>query len=112
MINIVRVPQGLKELVGKAQCQNILDGFLAQVVIDPEHGIGREDGLHNLVQCPGRGQVVAKGFLNDNPAPALILGLSQAVLGELTAHQFKGLGGDGQVKRVVAPCAPGFIELS
>src|SRR6266403_1446128 len=35
VVNVPPVPDGLEDSVGEAEGQNVLDGFLAQVVVDP-----------------------------------------------------------------------------
>ena len=37
VVDVVAVPDRLEQLVGEAQRQHVLDGLLAQVVVDPEH---------------------------------------------------------------------------
>ena len=43
VVDVVGVPDRLEHLVGEAQRQDVLDRLLAQVVVDPEHRVGRED---------------------------------------------------------------------
>ena len=45
VVDVVGVPDRLEHLVGEAQRQQVLDRLLAQVVVDPEHRVGREDAL-------------------------------------------------------------------
>ena len=62
MVHIVGVPQRLEQLVGEAQRQDVLHRLLAQVMIDPEHRVRREHRLHDVVELPGRFQVMPNGF--------------------------------------------------
>ena len=53
VVHVVRVPQRLEELVGEAQRQDVLHRLLAQVVVDPEDRVRREDRLDDVVQLRG-----------------------------------------------------------
>ncbi len=70
VVHVLGVPQRLEELVGEAQRQQVLDGFLAQVVVDPEHRVGREDRFDDLVQLARGEQVVAERLFDDHAGPA------------------------------------------
>ena len=69
VVHIVGVPERLEELVGEAQRQDVLHRLLAQVVVDPEHRVRREHRLDDVVQLPGRFQVVPERLLDHHPAP-------------------------------------------
>ena len=49
MIDMRRVPQRLEQDVGEAQREQVLDGFLAQIMIDPEGSVLREGTGHRIV---------------------------------------------------------------
>ena len=112
MVHVVRVPQRLEQLVREAQRQDVLHRLLAQVMIDPEHRVLREHRLHNVVQLPGRVQVMPERLLDHHPPPLLTLGLRQPVLGELPADLLEGLRRDRQVERVVTAGAAVLVEFS
>ena len=42
VVDVVVVPDRLVQLVGEAQRQQVLHRLLAEVVVDPEHALGRE----------------------------------------------------------------------
>ena len=69
MVHMVRVPQRLEEAVGEAQGQQVLDGLLAQIVVDAEDGIGFEDLLDHLVELSGAGEIMAEGLLDHHATP-------------------------------------------
>ena len=85
-------------------------------MVDAEHGVGREDRLHDGVQLARALQVVTEGLLDDHAAPTVngVDGVGivrcQAVLGELGEDLLEGLRGDGEVEGVVAVCAT-LVEL-
>ncbi len=49
MVNVVAVPNWLKQLVCKAKGQYILNSFLAQVVINPENRVRWKNALDDVV---------------------------------------------------------------
>ncbi len=89
VIHVVGVPEGLEHLVGETHRQDVLNGFLAQVVVDAEYCVGREDCLHDGVQFACALKVVAEGLLNDHAAPTVdgvdgvVIAGCEVVFGEL-----------------------------
>jgi hypothetical protein len=67
VIDVVAVPHRLEQGVGESQRHQVLDGLLAQVVIDAEDLVLLEDLQQLRVQRPGRGQVIAERLLDDDP---------------------------------------------
>ena len=54
VVDIVAVPQRLKDGVGKAEGQDILDRLLAQIVVDAVDLVLVEHGVDLLVEVAGR----------------------------------------------------------
>lgn len=54
VVDVVAVPDRLEHLVGEAERQEVLDRLLAEVVVDPEDGVGREDVGDDLVEAHAR----------------------------------------------------------
>ena len=77
MVDIVRIPDGIEELIGEAQRKNVLDRLLAQVVIDAEDGVLREDPVHHRVEFLGALQIMTEGLLDDHAPPLLGVALGQ-----------------------------------
>ncbi len=111
VVDVVAVPHRLEQLVGEAQGQQVLDGLLAQVVVDAEHLVGREDALDDVVQLASAGQVMAERLLHHDAAPGVGLAVGQAAAGQLLDHDGERAGRDGQVERVVAPGAALLVQL-
>jgi len=51
------------------QGQDVLDRFLAEVVIDPEDLVFVEDGMEVAVETPGAFEIGAEGLLDNDPPP-------------------------------------------
>src|SRR5271166_323882 len=111
MVHVVRVPDRIPQLVGEAQRQDILHRLLAQVVVDPEYRLLREDRVDHVVEITCALQVVAERLLDDDPAPSIVLRAGQPGLVQLFAHHRERLGRDRQVEGVVAADAALGVEL-
>ncbi len=111
VVHVVGVPQGLVELVREAQRQDVLDRLLAQVVVDAEHRVRREDRLDDGVELACRLEVAPEGLLDDDAAPVALLLVREARAAELLGDQREGLRRDRQVERVVPHRAPLAVEL-
>ena len=112
VVDVVGVPDRLEQRVGEAQRQDVLDGLLAEVVVDAEDRPRVEDLADDVVQLPGAGQVVAERLLDDHPAPGALGSVGQAVLLELLDDVGEELRRDRQVEGVVAAGAAGLVELA
>ena len=111
MVDVVAVPQRLVHLVGEAERQEVLDGLLAEVVVDAEHVVGREDALDDRVALARGPEVGAERLLDDDPAPRVALLLGEAGQLQLLGHDREHLRRDGEVERVVAHGAAFGVEL-
>ncbi len=110
VVDVVRVPDGLEHLVREAQGEEVLDRLLAEVVVDAEDRVGREDLRHDGVELARAREVVAEGLLDDHAAPRLLRRAGQPRLGELAAHDGERARRDRQVERVVAARAALGVE--
>ena len=72
--DIITIPDWLEDRVGKAQHQDVLNRFLAQVVVDAENLAFLGTGLNDAVQVLGAAVVTAKGFFDDD---ATAIGIGQ-----------------------------------
>ena len=62
VVDVVAVPERLEQPVGEAERQDVLDGLLAQVVVDAEDLALVEDAQHAAVELLGLREVVPNGF--------------------------------------------------
>ena len=67
VVDEVAVPDGLEDAVREAQDEDVLDGLLAQVVVDAEDLALVEDAQDPLVELAGRGQVGPERLLDHHP---------------------------------------------
>ncbi len=65
-VNVVAVPERLEDGIGETLHQQILDGFLAQIVIDAIDLVLLKHGAHHPVQLAGGVQVAPERFLDDD----------------------------------------------
>ena len=81
--DVFAIPYRLEKRVGKPEVQNVLHGFLAQVVIDAKNGGLAEHIMQGAVKRLCAGEIPAEGFLDDDPgvrfgAAALLQPLNHA----------------------------------
>ena len=69
MVDIISVPDGLEDAVGKPEDQQVLHRFLAKVMVDAVHLLFVEHRHHLSVELAGGLQVHAEGLLNYDPHP-------------------------------------------
>ena len=62
----VSVPQRLENLVGEPHCQDVLDGFLAQVVVDAKDLVFVEHVYKFVVQFACRVEAATERFFDDD----------------------------------------------
>ncbi len=100
VIDVLLVPERLEHLVGEAEGQDVLHGFLAEVMIDAVNLALVPVVQQFLVQLLGRGQVVAERLLDDDALPAGPF--LEAGLVELERDQAEERRGHGHVEERVA----------
>ena len=67
VVDVLAVPQRLEDAVGEAQDQDVLDGLLAEIVVDPVDLPLAEHPRDQPVQLLGALQVAAERLLDDDP---------------------------------------------
>ena len=100
IIDVVAVPQGLEDGVGKARHQNVLHGFLTEVVINAINLVFVQHGVDALIERTGAGEVGAEGLFDDHAAPSAVL-LQHAGSGKPINYFKKILRRSGQVVHAV-----------
>ncbi len=111
VVDVRPVPDRLVHLVGEAQRQYVLDGFLAQVVVDAEHLVRLEHVVHERVQLTRARQVAPERLLDDRAPPGPLGCLRQPVLLQLLDDLGEELRRHGEVEGVVAAGAAGRVEV-
>ena len=69
VVDVVGVPDRLEHRVGEPQRQDVLDGLLAQVVVDPEDRLGGKTSETIALSSRADFQVVAERLLDHDPPP-------------------------------------------
>ena len=109
VVDVLAVPDRFEDPVGETQDEDVLNGLLAQVMIDSEHLVLAEDGVDHLVERPRRLAVVAKRLLDDDARPAGLT--SQTVLGYRLDDRLVSGGRRREVEETVRVCAQREVEL-
>ena len=73
VVDILLVPERLEDFVGEAQRQNVLDGFFAEVMVDPKHLPLLEHIRKNTVQLARGFEAAPERFFDDDArVPVLV----------------------------------------
>src|SRR5262249_24108729 len=81
MIHIVAIPNRLQNAVAEAMDEQVLNGVLTEIVIDPIDLRFVEDAKHDLVELLGRSKIAAERLFDDDARPRVC----RARLGEAGA---------------------------
>ena len=73
MIDVARVPDGLKDGVGETENENVLRCLLPKKMIDAVSLIFGEGIRHDPIQFLSGSEVAAERLFNDDPGPAALL---------------------------------------
>ena len=73
VIDEVAVPHRLENAVGKAEDQQVLHRFLAEVMVDAEDLALVKHRVHLVIQFARRIQVMPEGLFDDTTRPAAVL---------------------------------------
>ena len=107
VVDELPVPDRLEDAVREPQDQHVLDGLLAQVVVDAEDLLLVEVGAEERVQLLRAREVVAERLLDDEARPA--------ACGTAAAHRrhdvVEGLGRDGEVVDAVPGGPVRLVEV-
>gem|GEM_PF-4453010 len=94
VVDMGGVPQGFEQDVGEAQRHQVLDRFLAEIMIDPVDAVFGEGAGNGVVHRAGGGEAFADGFLDDDAGG----GRDDAVGAQAVADGAEELGGGGEVE--------------
>jgi len=101
------VPDGFEDGVAEPQDQDVLDGFLPQIMVDAVDLVFVELGGQDFVEFLGGGQIPSKGFLDDDAAVPPV-GLVQPGLAEVLDDGGVVVRRCGKVEEL---SFPGFHQL-
>ena len=66
------VPEGLEDAVGEPEDEKVLDGFLAEVMVDSIYAVFGEGALECAVEFAGACKIAPERFLDDDPRPGRV----------------------------------------
>ena len=95
MINRPGIPERLEHDIAKAQRQQVLHRFLAQIMIDAENLLFGEQGANPVVHLLRRRQILAYGLFHRNAR----IGCDQTGVGKPLGRRGKQRRGRGQIDR-------------
>ena len=103
LVDVLPVPQRLEDRVAEAEDEDVLDGLLAEVVVDAE-GLPLVEGTrHQAVELPRGGEVAAEGLLDHDPRPRrAVRRVQEARVAQAREDRREGGGRDREVEEPVA----------
>ena len=102
IVDVDPVPDRFQKAVGKAEIQQVLHRFLAEVVVDAEHLALAEHAMQHPVQRPRPGQVAPERFFHHDARATGRTGLLQPL-----DHRREQRGRNGQVVQRVRTARQG-----
>ena len=109
VVDVAVVPHRLEDAVGEAQDEDVLDGLLAEVVIDPIDLLLGKHREQNAVELPPRLEVVPEGLLDDDAHPAFF-DRREALRPEPADDRLVGVGRRREVEDAVGRSAPLLLD--
>ena len=114
VVHVLAVPHGLEDRVREAEDEDVLDGLLAEVVVDAEDLVLGEVLVHQPVQLPRRLQVAPERLFDHDAHPRLRVRVANAydhpLPREVLDHTRVEAGGNREVDE--APLRPGVPFLA
>ena len=119
VVDVIAVPDRLKQAVGKTQHHDVLHRLLAEIVIDAEDLVFLENAKELVIERKGAGEIGAKRLFDDDAPPrTLTRSINAAVFpgktgfAEMTANRRESGRWRGEVKQAIASGRPlGFDAL-
>jgi hypothetical protein len=111
VIDVTMIPERLEDAIGEAQDHDVLRGFLAEEVINAEGVFFREGIRDDGVELRSGGEVVAEGFLDDDPGPAAGGGFVELEVLEVFQDSLELGRRDGEIKEAIAAGAELGIDI-
>jgi hypothetical protein len=105
-LDIVAVPDRLQESIGEPEIKQVLDRFLAEIVVDAEDGFLIEDQVQHPVQPPRRLEVPPEGLFHHQACA-----LSAAGLFKPLYDRFKHGRRDGKVMERMVEAGQLLLQL-
>ena len=106
VIDMVAVPDRLEHAVGKTQHQDVLDGFLAEIMIDAIDLVLVDDLQQFAVQRFGRFKIGAERLFDHQPAPCAAVLLKHSGAPEFAGNRRKRIGRGRQIEQAIAAGRP------
>src|ERR1700730_10290300 len=108
VIDIAAVPYRLENTVGKSKNEDILDGFLAEIMIDAINLLLSQHLKKLSVEIFRGLQIVAKGLFDHDPPPLSRLLTRETGAAEMIDDYRKERRCGGEVEQIIAGRTPGL----
>src|ERR1700688_30385 len=111
VVDVIAIPEGLDDVVGEAEDQNVLYGLFAEIMIDAVDLIFVEDLLELLVELSRGLQVVAERLFDNNAGPMTVFFLGETCLAELLHDRGEKARGDGEIEKAISSGVVLLIDI-
>ncbi len=111
VIDVSAIPKRLDHAVGEAENHQVLDGFLAEVMVNTENLFFRQNLLKLFVQLLRGREIVTERFFHDDAGPLTVFFLGEADFAELLYDQREKVERNGQVVKEVSVRPVLFVRL-
>src|SRR5262249_11030455 len=112
MIDITPIPHRLEDSVREPEGKKVLDGLLAEVMVDAISLRFFEDLGNGMIQCDGRSQVVSERLFDDHTLPGVVVFGYDIGGAELLYDDRKKLRTDGKIEKAIPFGAFSFFGLT
>ena len=102
VIDVAAIPDRLEDSVGETECENILDRFLAEIMVDAIDLLFVDDLADRAVQGDRRRQIVAEGLLDHDAPPLVAFLLGEAGRAKLLDNDREENGAGCEIEENVA----------
>ena len=102
VIDVIAIPDRLEHAVGEAQHQDVLDGFLAEIMVDPVDLVLVDDLQQFAIQCLGRGEIGSERLFDHQPPPRAVVLPEHAGAAKFAADRRKRVRRRRQIEQPVA----------
>src|SRR5258708_26092664 len=110
VVDVVAIPEGFDDVVRKTEDHDVRDGSLSEVMVEAVDLLLGQDFLEIVVELNGGLQIMAEWFFNDDAGPLAVFFFRHARRAKLLDDGGEKTRGDGEVKKIVAVAAVGFVD--
>ena len=102
VIDMVSIPQWFEHAIGEAKHQNVLNGFLSEIVVDAIDLVLGQHAEDVAIERLGRRKIATERLLDDDPPPMPFFFANEAGVSQPLHNRTEHLRGSCQIEQVIA----------